>query len=84
MEDKDRGSILGIGDSKCKGPEVVMSLGVCREEGSRAAAGGWAGLERQAEGRLQPSPLKALKTVVKNLHFILNSEESCERVLINK
>lgn len=55
VEDKERG-ILGIGDSKCKGPGVVMSLGVCREEGSYASARGWVELERQAKGHLQPSP----------------------------
>lgn len=32
MEDKDRERILGIGDSKYKGPEVAMNLGVCREQ----------------------------------------------------
>ena len=45
------------GEGKCKGPEVGMSLSVCREEGHLL----WLKpkgerLERQAESPLQPLP----------------------------
>lgn len=33
VEDKEREKILDRGDSKFKGPEVRMSLSICREEG---------------------------------------------------
>lgn len=76
--------VPGSGDSKYKGPEVGMSLGICREkrcllwlkpEGERV----WKGEQWALPDLLQP---RAQKTLVKSLNFILNSAESCQRVLI--
>ena len=73
MEDKEGERVLGRGDSKCKSPEMGMSLGVSREErkplwlkpeGER--------LEGQAEGSLlplPPSPTKGPEELGKKLKF---------------
>lgn len=88
MEDKEWERSLGRGNSKYQGPEVGLSVGVCRErrllwlqpEGERV----WSGKQRAVSSLSSLLPPRALKALVKNLNFVLNSEESCGRFLINK
>lgn len=88
VEDEEQERSLGRGNSKYQGPEVGLSLGVCRErrllwlhpEGERD----WRRKQRAVSNLSNRLPPRALKSSVKNWNFVLNSEESCGRFLINK
>lgn len=87
-EDKERERSLGRGNSKYQGPEVGLSLRVCRERRLRwlqpEGESDWRGKQRAVSNLSSLLPPRALKALVKNLNFVLNSEESCGRFLINK